>query len=294
MKKSSFLLLAALPLITFAQGTSTRYAELKFPGTARIASLASSPLTDFTLETSLTNPAALAGISSSELLISHVSWFQDVQKDMLAASVPLSFVDASFSVNTTGIGGIEVRDIPGPPEATFTARTSLMQISISRSIFGNLSFGISGKYLYQKIYIDESSGYAADFGALWNGGTWQVAVICTNLGTLSAMRQEAGDLPTALQAGVSYHFPIDIFENSLYASYSSNLIVTDNHLRAGIESVYDRVLSFRLGYQTGYETQTISAGVGIVFSFVRLDYAYVPFLLDFGNANIFTMTFTIQ
>ena len=147
----------------------------------------------------------------------------------------------------------------------------------------NLSIGFTGKYLYQKIYIDESSGYAADCGVLWNGGSWKAAVVCTNFGTLSAMRQEAGDLPTALQAGGSYN-----------ATYSSNLIVADNHVRLGIESVYDRVLSFRLGYQTGYETQNISAGVGIVCSFVRLDYAYVPFLLDFGNANIFTMTFTIQ
>ena len=112
MKRGRFILLAAIPMLTFAQGTSTRYAELKFPGTARIAALASSPLTDFTLETSLTNPAALSGISSSDILLSHVSWFQDIQKDLLAASLPLSFVDASFSVNTTGIGGIEIRDIP--------------------------------------------------------------------------------------------------------------------------------------------------------------------------------------
>ena len=294
MKKSSLFLIAAFPVLTFAQGVSTRYAELKFPGTARIAALASAPLTDSTLETSLTNPAALAGISSSEILLSHVSWFQDVQKDLIAASLPLSWVDASFSLNTTGIGGIEIRDIPGPPEATFTARTTLMQISLSKTLLDNLSFGVSGKYLYQKIYVDESDGYAADIGALWNGGNWQAAVLCTNLGTLSAMRQEAGDLPTALQVGGSYNFQADLFQNSLYAAYSSNLIVTDNHLRLGIESVYDRVLSFRLGYQTGYETQTISAGIGIVCSFARLDYAYVPFLLDFGNANIFTLTFTIQ
>jgi hypothetical protein len=294
MKRGRFILLAAIPMLTFAQGTSTRYAELKFPGTARIAALASSPLTDFTLETSLTNPAALSGISSSDILLSHVSWFQDIQKDLLAASLPLSFVDASFSVNTTGIGGIEIRDIPGPAVASFTARTSLMQISISKTILENLSIGFTGKYLYQKIYVDESSGYAADCGVLWNGGSWKAAVVCTNFGTLSAMRQEAGDLPTALQAGGSYNFPVDLFDNNIYATYSSNLIVADNHVRLGIESVYDRVLSFRLGYQTGYETQNISAGVGIVCSFVRLDYAYVPFLLDFGNANIFTMTFTIQ
>ena len=183
---------------------------------------------------------------------------------------------------------------PAPLKLHLQPVHSLMQISISKTLFGNLSLGLSGKYLDQKIYIDESDGYAADIGALWNGCSWQAALICTNLGTLSAMRQEAGDLPTTLQAGGSYSFPIDMFENSFYATYSSNLIVTDNHLRLGIESVYDRILSFRLGYQTGYETQTISAGVGIVCSFARLDYAYVPFLLDFGNANIFTITFTLQ
>ena len=71
-------------------------------------------------------------------------------------------------------------------------------------------------------------------------------------------------------------------------------MVSDRHLRLGVESTYDHVLSFRLGYQTGYETQCLSAGLGIVYSFARLDYAYVPFLLDFGNAHIFTLTFLIR
>jgi hypothetical protein len=49
----------------------------------------------------------------------------------------------------------------------------------------------------------------------------------------------------------------------------------------------------RFGYQTGIDTRGFSAGMGIRYSIVTIDYAYVPFSLQVGNSHLISIGFDL-
>src|SRR5665647_1174518 len=78
-----------------------------------------------------------------------------------------NYVGAKFRIKKFGIGigmlkttvsDIEVRNTPGAPLEKFNADNFSGGISLSYEVYKNLSLGITGKLVYEKLYIDESSG----------------------------------------------------------------------------------------------------------------------------------------
>jgi hypothetical protein len=117
-----------------------------------------------------------------------------------------------------------------------------------------------------------------------------VAAALTNMGRMNAYRTQTTDLPTNVDVGAYYITSSGDFD------FAGALALTretasggTNELRIGGEATYSKLLSVRLGYQTGYDIRGLSAGLGIHYSIVQLDYAYIPFSDGFGNANILTV-----
>lgn len=290
----SLLVVLILPLTLQAQGNSTGSAHLKFAGTARSAAMGQSLVADPGVFSSVAiNPANLFSDGSIELLLSHTQWIQDVNTEFIGARIPASFGTLNFSIVNTNVGGIELRDRPGPPIATFDARSAVFQVSLSRSMTDVITVGGTAKYLYEKIYIDEATGFAGDLGILYktpiDGLTAGVAL--ANLGSLQKFRDEASDLPSELRAGGTYRLALDNISFAFAGDIASELHISQNHLQIGGEAEYDHRFALRLGYQTGYESRGLSGGLGIRYDLLKLDYAYLPFSLALGDAHIVTLGF---
>ena len=58
---------------------------------------------------------------------------------------------------------IEVRQVPGDPQSTFAAKDFAFAVGVAHS-FDKLDVGISALYLYEKLFVYESDGYALNFG----------------------------------------------------------------------------------------------------------------------------------
>jgi len=290
--------IAALLMFVFslagAQGSSVGSSQLKIPLAARSAALGESTIADpGQLSSWLVNPANLLSAFPFAVALTHAQWMQDIQSEFLAARIPFASGTLGLGVSTNSVPGIEIRDVPGPALGTFSARFATFQLGYSQNLTNDIILGASAKYLYEKLYVDEATGFGLDAGIVYctpvqglNAG-----FALTNIGGLQEFRSDRSDLPTFSRVGASYAFQQDELCFSLSGSWASNLRDRENHLQGSLETTYNQKVSLRVGYQTGYESRALSAGIGIRFEFVQLDYAYVPFSLGLGDSHLFSLGF---
>lgn len=279
--------------LLLGQGESSGLANLKLPSHAREASLASGTVADPTSFSSfLINPALLQYSSSPEFAVSHQQWIEDVQSEFLAAAFPLSFGVIGVSLSSTSVAGIELRDQPGPPLGTFSSRYGVLGLSGAASLFDNVQAGMTLKYLYEKIYVDEAVGWGLDLGLASQTGIegLSLAGSIRNIGTMSALRTASTQLPTTLTGGGAFQ---TLFDESIaacvVASLSRELAISSTHLSAGIEVTYSRLVMLRLGYASGFSARGFSAGFGFVSLPLLFDYSFTPFSQSLGSAHFVSL-----
>lgn len=238
------------------------------------------------------NPAGLHFARNPQLLVMHKEWIQGTQTEFLAASVPTGSLTVGASLNATSVPDIEIRQRAGPAEGTFTARNAAIGVSAAYSIDTLISLGASIKYLYEKILVDETSGIGFDMGGLYNSPL-DVAfgVSITNLGSMGRLRNETSKLPTILRVGAARSESFESLDAilTLAADVVSILPEKNTHVLFGSEFNYKETFALRLGYMSGYETRNITAGIGIRYEMLNLDYAFVPFKLDLGTTHTFSL-----
>lgn len=295
MKKSSLVLLMTICSNSlFAQGISTSSSQLKIPVDARSAALGEANIADAGQVSSwLLNPSNLYTRGNLTVALTHAQWIQDTQSEFLAAQIPMSFGTIGLAVSTNSVPGIEVREIPGPAIGTFSARFAALQVGFATDAVQNLSLGLSAKYLYEKLYTDDATGFGIDVGLLYHTPITglQAAFAVTNAGSLEQFRRERSDLPTILRGGATYSCSLDDFAFSASAAFTNNLQYTENHLLGSLETTYNNRVSVRVGYASGYDSRGVTAGLGLRYDFLQFNYAFVPFSLGLGDAHLFSLGF---
>jgi len=298
MKKSAVTLLLAGSIVAsaLAQGTAVGSVYLKFPVSARAAALGESVIADRGHFSSfLVNPASLNAESQTDILLGHSAWIQDVSTELVGVRFPLFGTTVGLSVSSSRVTGIEIRTQPGESLGSFAAQFASMGVSLATSVGPDVVAGVSGKYLYEKIYIDETTGYAVDLGMTYLTKIPGVVVAAslTNVGSVSAFRNMPGDLPSRLHLGAQYSRSIDDFDLAFYPAYVSNLADITSYMSVGLEATYQKYLSLRFGYHGGSEARGLSTGLGVVYRTIALDYGYVPFKFGLGDAHLATLSISL-
>lgn len=294
----AILLLSATVLLACcqasAQGSSPALSQLKMPNNARASALGEGTVSDAgQLSSWSLNPANLYAKDARSLTLTHVQWIQDIQSEFIGVRFPLAKGSAALAVSANAIPGIEIREKPGPAIGTFTARFASLEAGFAADVWENFSAGVTAKYLYQKLYLDDAVGFGIDLGILYQTpiAGLQVAAAVTNSGRVEQFRGERSDLPTFARVGAAYHIGVDDFHFRISASSASSLQNSENHIAGSFEGLYKEFLAIRTGYQTGYDSHSVTAGIGIVYEFLALDYGYVPFTYGFGGAHLLSLGF---
>lgn len=205
-----------------------------------------------------------------------------------------NYVGAKFRIKKLGIGigllkttisDIEVRNTPGEPLEKFSADNFSGGISLSYEVYKSLSVGITGKMLYEKIFIDEASGFGVDIGANYIYNNLSVAAVVSNMGSMNPLRYSETKLPTSLRFGASYVYKKDNLSITGAADAFKVLDGGSFHGHFGAEGGYKDFIFLRAGYQTGYENKGFTAGVGLKYKSLTLDYALQPYSIGFGSGN---------
>lgn len=269
---------------------------MKLPASARLAALGESLVAEpGDLGAVMTNPANLLRSENLAILLTHNEWIQDLRSEHISFGQPFSFGTLGLSISSTSIREIEIRDRPGPALATFTARSTALQFSYATSLREQLVLGTSAKVLYEKMYVDEATGFAVDLGILYllpvRGLVAGVSL--TNIGSTSALAAETVALPRQASIGASYRFILEGFTLTVSSLFAREDRPERNRLSTGFEAVFQQDFAFRVGYQTGYASRSLSAGLGVRYSVLTFDYGFIPFSYNLGTAHLFTIGFTI-
>ncbi|UCE04800.1 MAG: PorV/PorQ family protein [bacterium] len=234
------------------------------------------------------NPAGLVLIEKSELIFTHNKWFQDISHNFLAISLLRGKNAIGISFIDNNVGGIERRVKPSAePLGSIEAHDIMIGLSFARSYNTNLKWGITVKYLYEKIYLETAYGVATDLGLIYRLPTQGLSIGASfqNLGKMSKFKEEAVKLPTTLKSGLAYQLPFQLYGNIIIAADMVKILEGSFHTNFGFEFELKNLLALRFGYLTGYDERTIQGGLGLKFSRYCLDYGYAPFSSDIGNSH---------
>jgi Uncharacterised protein family (UPF0164) len=241
------------------------------------------------------NPAGIAFSPDNEITVIHKQWVFGTTSEYLGSTVHSREFTFGFGLNSTNVDGIEIRQEPGPAEGTFGVHDLAVSATASWRIDTSLSVGLTGKFLYEKIYVDESDGGALDFGACYKVDQhFAVGAAISNIGSMSNLLYEPIALPAGLRLGASFQTaPSENLAVTLSCDELKTFKDSGSRVDVGGELAYNSFLAFRAGYQFGYDAKGFSAGFGIRYGLVQLDYAYVPFLDQLGDTHTFALTFSL-
>jgi len=241
------------------------------------------------------NPAGISFGSGDEVTLMHKQWVFGTTTEFLGAVVHSQDLTFGFGLNSTNVDDIEIREEPGPAEGTFGLHDLAVSAAASWRIDTSLSIGATGKFLYEKIYVDESNGEAFDFGARYQcNRNVALAAVITNIGSMSTLLNEPIVLPAGARFGASFQStPADNIAFTVASDMLKTFKDSGTLIDLGGEVAYSSFIAFRAGYQFGYEAKGFSAGFGLRYRLIQLDYAYVPFLDQLGDTHTFALTFSL-
>ena len=271
---------------------NTGLSFLKLGVTSRAVSLGEAVVSS-TTDASATfyNPAALTLGSDVNMLFMHNEKILGIRTEYLAAKVRLGKVTMGLSLNNTSVNDIEVREIPGEPLDKFNAQNFAMGLSAGYKINEMLHVGVTAKFLYEKIYLDNASGYAFDIGGLYSKDNISVGAVIANFGSMNELRNEATKLPASVRIGASYLIDLPGVDGGLRIGADGFKVFDGGkfHANGGAEFIYKDFLSLRAGYQSGYEDKNITTGIGLKYKAFSLDYAFVPYKYSLGSSHTITV-----
>ncbi len=291
-------LLIVTPYFVYAQAGKSGLAFLKLGVSGRAVSMGDAMSASvFGAAATHYNPAGVFRKSetSTEFLLMHKEWIQDVRSEFLGASFRLDEESAfGLSVNTATVSDIQIRTRPGTSEGTFTSRDFSFGVSYARSFSDDVKIGVTAKYLFEKIFLDEATGFGFDIGAQYKTpvDNLSAGITLANLGSMNEFRNESITLPALLRAGPAYSVELEGITSSAMITSDLLYIFPEKkaYLNVGGELLFNGIVAARAGYQIGSNGRGFSAGVGVKYDLFNVDYGFVPLSSNLGSGHTFSIS----
>jgi len=223
------------------------------------------------------NPAGLAGMDGHQVALGHFSWLQDINLEhgSFAYSLDNGTVLAA-SMTFLSYGKIEGYDADGYSTGDLNAYDWAGGLSAGYTINENLSIGITGKVINQKLDEVSASAFAADFGVRCQMEKVTFALVMSNFGTKLKFEDTEEKLPATARIGIA----ASPFNNSFVTALEFEKKINGRSiLRYGVELNFEDQYFIRSGYkyytdQTDDNSMSLSIGAGVRFKMAKIDYAY--------------------
>ncbi len=284
---------------------------LKIPMGARETSMGLTGLTQSMGAASMYwNPAGISHAEGITATFSHLSHFAGIKSNYMALAIPVEEVGTfSANLNHLSFGEIEITT-QQRPEGTgvyFTPTDIAFGAGFSKQVTDRVSVGVVAKYIYSKIDQVSASGFAFDFGFIYNTGYrgLKLGFVMSNLGPQSVYDGDGltreivlqpkeewgtavnsaflkyGSEPFELPASVNFGLSMDVFRNE------SNALVMNveqnvnnfqaNRTNFGVEYGFQNMFFIRGGYTSAFNKKAdftstgsmggLTAGAGVNYKF---------------------------
>jgi len=256
------------------------------------------------------NPAGLGLMTRPELLLTHINMPAEVNYDIIGAAYPFAGI-GTFGVSLAALHMddmiVRTAEMPQGTGELFTASDLLLQVSYARQLSTLFSFGVSAKYIQEKLYSYTASGIAFDAGLHYQTGFrgMKMAMVIANFGPDQAFDGEYADWrtvsgqasgePEVLEMDkhlLPMTFRVGVFGDletltglSMGEGIRGNLGLQFEHpsdvaerVNLGTEFWFQNMIAIRGGYNFNYDTETFTAGLGFMQDVagygIKFDYAY--------------------
>jgi hypothetical protein len=292
--------------------------ELRIPVGARGTALGGAVVANVTgVEAIYWNPAGLASLAGTEAMFSYQPYLADIDINFAGVATRIEdFGTIAASAKIVSIGDMEetTNEYPDGTGRIFSPTLSVISVAYSRIMTNRVSFGVTGKFIHEKIFEVSATGVAFDVGFIYDPG-WQgfsVGLAIRNYGpemkfTGRGFERTLGerqaspealkfDLPSSFNVGMAWN-AYDMGPN--LATIAGNF-VSNNYSQdvwqGGAEYVYDGLYSIRVGYNYADQESylygfTVGGGVKYDFGGTKLAFEYSWMDTEVFDANQF---FTVK
>ena len=223
------------------------------------------------------NPAGLASMEGHQVALGHLSWYQDINLEhgSFAYSLDNGTVLAA-SMTYLSYGTIDGYDAEGYYTGDLTAYDWAGGLSAGYTINENLSVGITGKVINQKLDEASATAFAADFGVRCRMEKVTFALVMSNFGTRLKFEDTEEKLPATARIGIA----ASPFNNSFITALELEKKINGSSIiRYGVELNFENQYFLRSGYkyftdQTDDNGMGLTLGAGMKFKMAQIDYAY--------------------
>ena len=289
----------------FRKVGTTGYVFLEIPVTARMAAMGetSVALTDVGAEALFTNPSLLGyAVFRHNIHASYANYLADIQHQALGYGIQLTPIGAfGISINRLDLGEMveTVNADPNNPGGRYliigkySADALAVGLTYARKATTWFSYGITAKYVRERISIYESNNILVDIGVIYctQFHSLRVGGYIQNFGVDSKYIGDTFKMPTIFRLGAAAELVGDPNTPTRLTLSVDALHPSDytERLNVGTEYWIQNILALRAGYKFNYDEEGLTIGGGLKLhtsSFgLLIDYAY----LDYGRLNMVQM-----
>jgi len=236
------------------------------------------------------NPAGLAYLEGTSISFTHQDLISDIAYEYIGGAMKLDFGTIGFGVSYLHMGDIDRTTVDDPDGTgeTFTSTDTALAFAYGR-MFNQLAFGLSLKYITEKIDDVSASSPALDLGIGYKMNDLSLGLAVTNIGGTLKWDKESDPLPMTVKAGVGYMLMDGDLVLALDLNYPNDADIQGGF---GIEYTIAKIVAVRAGYKFNYDIYDMTAGIGIKYGNFAFDFAYVPVSEELlGNTQKFSLTF---
>src|SRR3989338_1814705 len=240
------------------------------------------------------NPAGLGRVRTAQVTFQNNQYIADIDQNYLALAFPTPYGNWGISANVMTIEDIERTTLTagqaGQVLGFFGARDMAFDIGYGREITNGVSVGALGRFISSRIYEHGGTAVTGDFGIQVRPmDFWTIGASVKNYGSGIKYLTVEEPLPRSFRVGTALKF---LPERNVVLSLDLNKVRYDDlFINFGAEYTLLRHFSLRLGYtlENKDADDGLTAGVGVRFKMVDVDYAFVP-LGVFGDTHRFSLT----
>ncbi|MCX6835071.1 MAG: PorV/PorQ family protein, partial [candidate division Zixibacteria bacterium] len=130
------------------------------------------------------NPAGLTGIDGAQVTFGHFAWYQDITVEQMSFGFPVGErFSGALSATYVNYGIIQGYDVLGESSGDIVAYDWVGGISLAMAVSDRFSFGLTGKYVSQRLDDITASAFASDIGLRYSGESFALGATVINLGS---------------------------------------------------------------------------------------------------------------
>jgi hypothetical protein len=226
-------------------------------------------------------PSAIAGRGGYEVGLQHNEWVQGINQEYGGVQGPIG--SGRWAVTANGLGASNIERTTddafgrfGAVNGTFGVQDIAVALHYARPINARGSAGVALRYIRSRIDNVSADGFGADVGGRYAvSDRLTLGASLTNAGQGLKFLRDRSDLPITGRLGAAYNFGRVTIASDLVYAEEDNLEGT-----VGAEWRPVEMLALRAGYKSQAADdlgEGLTAGLGLNFSGIALDYAYAPF-----------------